>query len=113
MAGYTLDDIRAAADRKYGSTDISLDDTVTVRLLNPLRLSRSRRDELATLQDRMAEEGADQEGLMKEALLLVADTPAKGKALLKAIGDDLATLAATFEAYGAGTQMGEASASAA
>ncbi|AGM12192.1 tail assembly chaperone [Streptomyces phage Zemlya] len=105
MASYSLDSIREAAEAKYGSTDIDLGNGV-VRLLNPLRLPKTKRDELAKLQDRMDEEGADQETVISDAILLVAESESKGKALLKAVGGDLAVLAQIFETYGKGTQAG-------
>lgn len=106
----TLDDIRAAAEAKYGSLDIDIG-SITVKLLNPLRLTRKKRDALITVQNQLNEEGADQEKLLREALMLVAETPDQAKALLKAIGDDLALLVTIFEQYVERTQLGEASAS--
>ncbi|MFE5663405.1 phage tail assembly protein [Streptomyces niveus] len=111
MASYSLDDIRAAADAKYGSTDIALNEKTTVHLLNPLRLPKEKREELTGLQDELDKEGADQEELLSRAILLVADHPKKGEELLKAVNGDLAVLAQIFETYGKGTQAGEASAS--
>ncbi|MGI5530153.1 phage tail assembly protein [Streptomyces syringium] len=110
MASYSLDDIRAAAEARYGSTDITLGDE-TVRLLNPLRLPKEKRLELSALQDRMGDEDADQEALLSEAIRLVADTPQSADRLLTAVNGDLGVLAELFERYGRGTQVGEASAS--
>ncbi|MGW8630607.1 phage tail assembly protein [Streptomyces sp. NPDC055793] len=113
MAQFTLDNIRAAADAKYGSTDIEVDEKTTVHLLNPLRLPKEKRTKLVALQDAMDAEGdVDQEELFSEAIRLVADHPKKAEALLTAVGGDLAVLAQIFETYGKGTQAGEASASA-
>ncbi|MEU0739259.1 phage tail assembly protein [Streptomyces sp. NPDC006134] len=111
MASYTLDDIRKAAEARYGSTDIEVGGTV-VRLLNPLRLPKARREELTTLQDRI-NEGGDQEQLFAKAIRLVAQNETAADALLAEIGEDLAVLAQVFEVYGEATQVGEASASAA
>lgn len=108
----TLDDIRAAAEAKYGSTDIQLDEHTTVKLLNPLRMPKARRDALRALQGRLGEDDADQEALLSEALLLVAETPAKGKKLITALDGDLGLLAQVFQTYSEGTQVGEASPSA-
>ncbi|MBQ0949246.1 MULTISPECIES: phage tail assembly protein [unclassified Streptomyces] len=113
MASFTLDNIRAAADAKYGSTDIEVDEKTTVHLLNPLRLPKEKRDQLVALQDKMDDDGADQEKVISDALRLVADHPKKAEALLTAVGGDLAVLAQIFETYGKGSQVGEASASAA
>lgn len=112
MASFTLDNIRAAADAKYGSTDIEIDEKTTVHLLNPLRLPKEKREKLVSLQDEMDKDGSDQEEMIAEAIRLVADHPKKAQALLDAVGDDLAVLAQIFETYGKGAQVGEASASA-
>lgn len=112
MAQFTLDAIRAAADAKYGSTDIEIDEKTTVHLLNPLRLPKEKRKELEAIQGRMDADDADQEELLAEAIVLVADHPKKGQELIKAVGGDLAVLAQIFETYGKGAQVGEASASA-
>ncbi|MEV5136247.1 phage tail assembly protein [Streptomyces syringium] len=110
MASYSLDDIRTAAEAKYGSTDIELGDE-TIRLLNPLRLPKATRKELTQLQDLMAGEDADQEELLSEAIRLVAEHPKAADKLLTAVNGDLAVLAEIFDHYGKGTQVGEASAS--
>lgn len=116
MAQFTLDDIRSAAELKYGSTDIVVGDT-TIRLLNPLRLSKAKRDELTALQKSAGEgeDGAevDQVEMLRDSLRLVAESPEKVEVLIDAVGDDLAVLAQVFASYGEGTQVGEASASAA
>ena len=109
----TLDDIRTVAEARYGSTDIDLGGGTVVKLLNPLRLPKERRAALAGLQDRLGEDDADQEALLAEALTTVAESPGKAAKLLTAVGGDLAVLASIFEAYSKGTQVGEASASAA
>jgi hypothetical protein len=114
MSSYTLDDIRAAADAKYSSTDITVGSTV-VKMLNPLRLTKEARAELLAIQSELdsdSDDAPDQtEGLTK-AIRVVCETPAQADALLGAIGDDLATLAQVFETYGKNAQVGEASASA-
>ncbi|MEU3709010.1 phage tail assembly protein [Streptomyces catenulae] len=112
MASFSLDTIRAAAEARYSSTDIELGDN-TVRLLNPLRLPKAKRTALSQLQDRMGGEGADQEELLSEAIRLVAERPTAADDLLNAVDGDLAVLAEIFDRYGKGTQVGEASASAA
>ncbi|MFE9924266.1 phage tail assembly protein [Streptomyces sp. NPDC005774] len=110
MASYTLDDIRTAADAKYSSTDIAVDEKTTVHLLNPLRLPKEKRAELVGLQDKLDsdEKDVDQGEILAEAIRLVADHPKKADALLSAVGDDLAVLAQIFETYGKGAQVGEA-----
>ncbi|WP_042800927.1 phage tail assembly protein [Streptomyces sp. C] len=110
MASYSLDDIRAAAERKYGSTDIEFGGDV-VRLLNPLRLTKAKRDELMSVQDQLGKEDSDQAAVLSQAIRVVAASEAAANKLLEAVGDDLAILAEIFGHYGESTQSGEASAS--
>ncbi|XVS66063.1 phage tail assembly protein [Actinosynnema sp. CA-299493] len=117
MSSFSLDDIRKAADAKYGSTDIEVGDT-TVRLLNPLRMPKAQRDKLVNLQKDMETGGdeaaeVDQVAIFQNALRTVAETPAQAKVLISAIGDDLGVLAEVFERYTEGQSVGEASSSAA
>lgn len=114
MANFTLDDIRTAAEAKYGSTDIELGDGMVVKLVNPLRLPKLRRDALMNIQGDLNAEGEDakgQEEILAEAIRLVAEKPVQAEALLEAVGDDLTVLAEIFERYTKSTQVGEASAS--
>ncbi|MGP3686244.1 phage tail assembly protein [Streptomyces sp. IBSNAI002] len=110
MASYSLDDIRAATERKYGSTDIQVGDD-TVRLLNPLRLPKARRDALMSLQEQMGKEESDQAELLSEAILTIAASEKGAAKLLDEVDGDLAILAEIFGHYGESTQVGEASAS--
>lgn len=112
MASFTLDDIRAAAEARYGSTDIELGDGRHCRLLNPLRLAKERRSELMALQGQLDSEDSDQEALLAHAIRLVAEHEHMADELLGHIGGDLTVLAQVFETYGKETQVGEASASA-
>lgn len=111
MSAFTLDDIRAAAEAKYGSTDIKLSSGNEVRLLNPLRLPKEKRAALQGLQEAMEAEGSDQEEELARAIHLIAATPAQADALLAEVDGDLALLATIFERYTEGAQVGEASAS--
>lgn len=108
---YTLDSIREAAEKKYGSFDIDLGNGEIVKLLNPLRISKENRKKLNGLQDRLDEESDNQEELLAESLRLVAENRSAVDGLLAIIGDDLTILAEIFEQYTAATQTGEASAS--
>lgn len=116
MASFTLDDIRAAAEQKYGSTDIQVGDQV-VRLVNPLRLPKEKRDALTGIQKELdaddSDGSVDQVAIIQNALRLVSEQEHLGNLLVDSIGDDLAVLAQVFEMYGKSTQVGEASASAA
>jgi thioredoxin-like negative regulator of GroEL len=111
MATFSLDNIRAAAEAKYGSTDIELGDGFTARLLNPLRLPKEKRAELLKIQNKLDADDVDQELVLAEAIRLVAENEKAADKLLDAVGSDLAVLAQIFATYGEGTQVGEASAS--
>lgn len=110
MATFSLDDIRAAAEAKYGDTTIDLGDEKMV-LVNPLRLDKDKRKALTSIQERSEEEGADEGDVMREALRLATSTPAAAEKFIGIAGDDLTLLATVFESYTEGVQMGEASAS--
>lgn len=106
---FTLDDLITAAEEKYGDTVI--EDCV---LLNPLRLSKEKRQKLMSLQDtsnELKEENAseeDQLDTLTEMIRLVAQSEKQADDLLEAIGDRLDVLAIVIEKYGKGTQAGEA-----
>ncbi|MFI0985022.1 phage tail assembly protein [Streptomyces exfoliatus] len=110
MASFSLDDIRSAAEHKYGSTDIVFGDD-TVRLVNPLRLPKARRDALLALQEKMSDDASDQAELLSGAIRTIAESEDTAEKLLVAVGGDLAVLAEIFAHYGENTQAGEASAS--
>jgi hypothetical protein len=106
MATFTLDAIRDAAEAKYGSTDIEFDGKTLV-LRNALKLSKSERKELTSLQDNI-NDGGDQEELVGNALKLVAADAKVAQEFLDLVGDDMTILAEVFDAYIKGTQAGEA-----
>ena len=111
MATFTLDDIRDAAEKKYGSTDIDLGDGRVLSLPNPLRLPKDKRDALSAIQDKADEDGADQGETMRSAIRIVAADAVLCEEFLRLVGDDLALLATVFSTYTSGSQVGEASAS--
>lgn len=108
---FSLDDIRKAAEAKYGSTDIELPDGKVCSLVNPLRLSKEKRAELVSMQDKMDESGADQFDILADAIRLVATSKSKAEALIEAADGDLTILVEVFSNYTSSTQVGEASAS--
>lgn len=111
MASFTLDDIRAAAEKKYGSTDINIGDGEVVTLLNPLRLPKLKRDALNGIGKRLEEDDADQAEVLADALRAAAASATKVEKLIEMIGGDLAVMMELFENYMDSTQAGEASAS--
>lgn len=108
---FTLDDIRAAAEKKYGSTDISLGDGFIVSLCNPLRLPKERRDALSRIGDRLEDENVDQVKVFEDGLRLAVLSDEAANRLISSLAGDLALLAEVFERYTKGVEMGEASAS--
>lgn len=105
----TLDSIRAAADAKYGATEIDLGNGTVVRLLNVLRLTAEKRAEVRALRSGDADsDETDQVAMFHKMIRAIAETPAQAEALLTAVGDDLALLAQIVSEYAEGTQAGEA-----
>lgn len=111
MAQYTLDDIRAAAEAKFGSTDILVGDT-TCKLVNALQLPKERRDQLMAIQHELDAENADQEAIISNAIRVIAESPHQADVLLGAIGGNLAMMVEVFNRYSSQSEVGEASASA-
>lgn len=107
MAQFSLDDIKAAADAKYGSTDIDFGDKTLV-LTNALRLPEEKREILLSIQDDLQAEGADQVALLRDALRAAATNDVVAEDFLAVVGDDLALLITVFDKYTSGTQAGEA-----
>lgn len=107
----SLDDIRAAAEAKYGSTDITLSDGQVVKLLNPLRLSKEKRAKLTELskENEGSENIDDTQEQLEGTIRLVAERAVLAEQLLEEVGGDLAVLATILESYNEGAQVGEAS----
>lgn len=105
-----LDEIRAEADAEYVSYDINVGGK-SVRLLNPLRMSKANRKRLGDLQESLKVDGVDQEAVLRDMLSCVVETKANLKVLTDAIGDDLALLVRIFANYSKATRVGEASVS--
>lgn len=109
MPKITLDDIRKAADEKYGPLVIEGVDGGDVELLNPARLSKQKRNALKAV---VGDEELDEGDRLAEIVKITAKSPSHSKRLLAAFKDDLGALAVILESYNAGAQMGEASPSA-
>lgn len=111
---FTLDDIRAAAEREYGSKEIDLGNGKTVTLVNPLRLSKSKRDELTNIQSEFsadAEDGAEEldplDFLIRSFEIIAGEAGARH--LQEVFGEDAALYMALFELYSSEAEAGEAS----
>lgn len=120
----TLDDIRAAAERKYGDYEVDLGQDRVLVLSNPLRLPKAKRKDLFALIDKVqaddtgpdadedrpsqADEIEGQLGAVRDILRLIADRAEYAEELITAIGDDLPMLMEIFEGYMGVAQPGEA-----
>ena len=105
----TLDDIRAAAEAKYGSYVI-VEDGHKIELRNVMRLSADARDRISALQDEMQGEDLQrpQEEILAEFLAILCATEGQAKKLTEAVGGDLAIMSIIFDGYTEATQLGEA-----
>jgi hypothetical protein len=108
---FSLDDIRAAAEAKYGSTEIDLPDGTVVSLVNPLRLPKLKRDALSAIGERLEGEDVDQAEVFADAIRIAASNAVAAEKLIELCSGDLAILSEVFAAYTSGVQVGEASAS--
>lgn len=110
MSNFKLDDIKAAAEAKYGSTTIEIAEGDSVKLLNPLRMTEAKRTALVAASKRLQDEGEDanQSAAFDEIFMLIAENEIAAQKLIDALGDDLAMKAVVFEMYQEGTQAGEA-----
>ena len=108
MATYTLDDIREAAEKKYGALTITLGEGQSVTLRNVLRLPREERVKIEELQGRDDESVEETIEGLREAVLTLADSSDNGRALIDLIGDDNALLIHIFQTWQDQTQAGEA-----
>lgn len=111
MAHFTLDAIREAADAKFGNLEVELGDGTVVNLLNPLRLSKTKRDEFSAITEDFDEDDADQAEVFAKALKIAATDEAAVDKLVEAVAGDLTVLSEIFSQYVTATQAGEASAS--
>lgn len=108
MATFKLDDIRKAAEEKFGHTDIELPEGRTVRLLNALQLPKEKRQALLALQDSDDDAHKDQVDVFHDMIRVVARSEDEANALIDLAGDNVAFLVGIFDAYGKSTQLGEA-----
>ena len=121
---FTLDDIRDAAEAKYGSTWVVTDEQ-EIELVNLLRLPKEKRDVILSLSKK-AEKPAKGEGGegeesedsvdidemrddLKAGLTAACRTTEQANALMAFVGDDTALVMQVFTMYTKETQAGEAS----
>lgn len=103
MPSFSLADIQAAAEKKYGPTVISDVPGGDITFLNPLKLSADKRAKIAALDE---EKDIDKrlKGIVETAL-----KPAEAKRLLSAAKGDTTVLAEIVNTWLGSTQVGEAS----
>lgn len=109
MNRVSLDEIRTAAEKKYGDLTVALPDGTTVTLRSPLRLSKQERELLGDVEQLA---GTGDPEVVTEALRIAAATPDDARRLLAALGDDLPAAAVLFEQWATAVSVGEASPSA-
>lgn len=107
MANIRLDDIREAAEKKYGPYVIEGVPGGDVTLLNPIRLPKAKRVKLNKLQSMQESEMVkEQDQLLRDMIILIAATPEDAKRLLDVLGDDSALMAEVLNDYGLKSQAG-------
>lgn len=109
MSTYSLDQLREDAARKFADMEIEVPGGKPIVLANMLRLKSDDRKKMADILQELDSQNEDAESaveLIRSALALAAGP--RGGELLEAIGDDGALLMVVFEAWGSGTQVGEA-----
>lgn len=123
-APFTMDDIVAAADAKFGSTNFEIDGR-RITLLNPIRMSSEKRQTLRALQaeindvqhradedhssyDPTVDIEVEQVRLLKASIRAVAEDSHQATVLLSALGDDLGLLMSVFDIYNSREKVGEA-----
>lgn len=114
MAVFKLDNLRAAADKRYSSTVIEADGKKFI-FPNLLRMSKDSRSQVTDLLAR-AEEFANEESVANldeqfdvfTDLLRVAETNGRGDELLELIGDDTVLIMDIVTSWLETAQVGEA-----
>lgn len=104
-----FDDIRKAAEEKYTSFVVELNDK-KLEMLSPIRLPKERRDELSKLFADMASDETDSDELemIERVIKLVAKDNVTGRALVQAVNKDLAVAATLLAKYQEAVSLGEA-----
>lgn len=115
MATFTLDDLRAAADKKYAPTIVEAgDETFTLPTL--LRMDADTRTKITKMISKAEElvgedesaEDLDAEIQLFSDLVVEAEANGKGERLLELIGGDVAVLVDLVTAWLKDSQAGEA-----
>lgn len=115
---FSLDDIKAAADAKYGNLVIPVNSDRSVTMVNALQLPKEKRAELFNLNETLGSKGEDGESDVPEAdqvdvlegaiRIATFNDPAGADLLIEALDHNLARLLEVFSRYNKGTQAGEA-----
>lgn len=114
MSKITLASINESLEAIYGSFEVELDESNTVVLLHPIRLSKEKRDALAEAGN-ITEDEEDVEGHLVGIIRAAAESDAGADKLIAALSPrgypDLAALGNVVAAYMEDQKVGEASAS--
>jgi hypothetical protein len=100
----TLDQYREAAEKKFGSHPVQIDENTTVVLRNPIRMSDKERQALTEvkLKEEDAKAAGDERSYFERAadvIRIVAETTQQAEKLLEAINGDLGILLSIIEDY--------------
>jgi len=116
----SLDQLRADIEREFAPVKVALSDGTEVTLRNLLRLPKKEREKIVTLLNTLdgfsdANEDTDESELLEQTLGVahqilhtLSDSAAKGKQLVKELGDDMVLVMKVLEAWMEATQPGEA-----
>lgn len=100
-----LDDIKAAAERKYAHTPIEINDDETVLLRNVLQLDEAER---SLLTEKPEGDKESQLEFFRRLIRVVADSPEGAERLVREFGENLAYYVQTIEFYNQESEVGEA-----
>lgn len=113
--GFTLDQLREAADAKFGDFTVELSETSVVRLQSPVRLPQATRVKIREYQDFINQfdeaEEQDPEQLLQSIYGLVREVARDKRPvnqLIKELDGDIGAWMVLLEAYGKDSQVGEA-----
>lgn len=114
MATFTLDDIRAAADRKFGGMTIPLSDGTNVEMKNVIRMDKGHRDRVKNAQSAFDEisgrDDVDEDELIEAVRTLIRAIVSNDHytdRLFDELGQDSGLILTVLTSYAGGGEVGE------
>ena len=105
---FTLDSLRAEADKEFSPFKLPLSDGTSVTLRNFLRLNEKTRDAVLAAVEGLNSDGDIKEKISSATKIVELVSDANGKKLIKEIDGDLALLLQVIKVWMGETQLGEA-----